>query len=267
MLNGMSGNIGSELRTWRERRRLSQLHLALDADISQRHLSFMESGRSVPSREMLLRLAERLDVPLRERNKLLVTAGYAPVFAERALDDPAMQQARATIDRVLAAFEPFPALVIDRHWHMVAANRMVLPLSSTAAPRLLAPPVNVLRLTLDPEGLAPSIENLDEWRAHLLARLARQHAVSNDPALRALEIELRALGGPVPAEDVHSPDAIAVTLRMRSPMGVLSFISSTMVFGAPLEVNLSELAIEIFLPVDAFTTQVLETVAAQVREA
>ena len=251
------------MRVWREHRRLSQLDLALDVEISQRHLSFLESGRSRPSREMVLRLADHLDVPLRERNHLLLAAGFAPVFAERGLDDPSMQHARALVQRLLTAHEPYPAIAIDRHWNMLAANRMVMPFNEGVAPRLLAPPVNVLRLSLDPEGLAPRIENLGEWRAHLLARLRRQCVNTNDPVLKALSDEFSA--GPDAETDVHAPDSIAVTLRLRTALGVLSFTSATMVFGAPLEVSLSELALETFLPLDSATANALDALAASMQ--
>src|SRR4051812_36291671 len=169
-----SPHVGTPLPAWRQRRRLSQMALALEAEISTRHLSFLETGRAAPSREMVLRLAEPLELPLRERNRLLLAAGFAPVFPQRGLDDPALAPAMAAVRQVLAAHQPNPALAVDRHWQLVAANPMVERLMAGAAPALLAPPVNVLRLSLHPEGLAPRIANLAEWRAHLLARLRRQ---------------------------------------------------------------------------------------------
>src|SRR5579871_1317732 len=172
--------VGNLLRTWRQRRRLSQLALACDAEISQRHLSFLESGRALPSREMILHLAEQLDVPLRDRNALLVAAGFAPIYRERPLGDPALEAARKAVDLVLKGHEPYPALAVDRHWHLVAHNAAVPPLIASAAPDLLQPPVNVLRLALHPKGIAPQIENLAEWRAHLLARLRQQIDASAD---------------------------------------------------------------------------------------
>ena len=183
--------LGDHLRDWRRRRRMSQLDLACEADISARHLSFVETGRSQPSRDMVLHLAERLDVPLRERNVLLVAAGYAPVFSERSLSDPALRAARNAVDLVLKGHEPYPALAVDRHWTLVAANDAVTRLLAGTAPALLQPPVNVLRLSLHPDGLAPRIANLAEWRAHLLARLRRQIDVSADPILVELMNELR----------------------------------------------------------------------------
>lgn len=254
--------IGDYLRQWRQRRRLSQLDLALDAEISARHLSFVETGRASPSREMVLRLAERLDVPLRERNVLLVAAGFAPAFPQRSLDDPALASVRATVDQVLAAHEPNPALAVDRHWNLVSANRMVAPLLEGVAPHLLAPPLNVLRLSFHPEGLAARTANLGEWCAHLLERLHRQCEISADPKLIALYEELRTY--PVPARAAPiAPDAVAVPFRLRLGGEVLSFISTTMVFGTPIDVTLSEIAIETFFPADAITGTRLRELAAR----
>src|SRR5665213_2324504 len=191
--------VGHLLREWRHRRRMSQLDLACEADISTKHLSFMETGRSTPSRDMVLHLAERLDVPLRARNALLNAAGYAPVFPERRLDDPAMAAARRAIDLVLTGHEPHPALAVDRHWCMAAANRAVTPLLAGVDAALLRPPVNVLRLSLHPLGLAPRTVNLGEWRAHLLERLRHQIDVSGDPVLVELMAELRGYGMPAGA--------------------------------------------------------------------
>ena len=260
--------VGTLIRQWRQRRRLSQLELASDADISTRHLSFVETGRSLPSRGMLLRLAERLEVPLRERNRLLHAAGYAPLFRERSLDDPDLRAARQAIDTLLAAQEPYPALAIDRHWTMVAANRPVLGLlGAIDDASLLQPPVNVLRLSLHPRGLAPRIVNLGQWRGHLLARLHHQIEVSADPVLDALLAELREL--PIAAHGSDAPAAdeagIVVPLRLASPAGVLNLISTTTVFGTPVDVTLAELALESFFPADAFTAQALRDHAAAQR--
>jgi transcriptional regulator with XRE-family HTH domain len=252
--------IGDHLRSWRQRRRLSQLDLALEAEISQKHLSFVESGRATPSRDMVLRLADQLDVPMRERNTLLVAAGYAPHFAERGLDDAAMAPVREAMQRVLAAHEPAPALAIDRHWNLVAKNRMIDPMLRYCAPRLLTPPINVLRLSLDPEGMAQRIENLGEWRAHLLHRLRQQRAREDDAVLKALHEELLALPGPESA--APSPHAIAVPLKLRAGEAVLSFLSMTTVFGAPCAVIVADLAIETFLPEDAQTAAALREIAA-----
>jgi transcriptional regulator with XRE-family HTH domain len=192
-----SRDVGRYLREWRQRRRMSQLDLALEAEISTRHLSFVETGKAQPSREMVLNLCDRLEVPLRERNTLLVAAGYAPVFPQRTLEDPALGQARAAVDLVLKGHEPYPALAIDRHWTMIAANRAVAPLLAGVQQALLAPPVNVLRLSLHPEGLAPRIANLAEWRAHLLERLRQQIEITADATLIALREELRGLPAPI----------------------------------------------------------------------
>jgi transcriptional regulator with XRE-family HTH domain len=257
--------VGRLIRQWRQRRRLSQLDLASEADISARHLSFVETGRSLPSRGMVLRLAERLQVPLRERNRLLHAAGYAPLFRERPLDDPDLRAARVAIDMLLAAQEPFPALAVDRHWTMVAANRPVLGLlGSIEDASLLQPPVNVLRLSLHPRGLAPRIVNLAQWRGHLLARLHHQVEVSADPVLDALLDELRALPLAGPGQDAAPDDGagIVVPLRLASPAGVLNLISTTTVFGTPVDVTLAELAIESFFPADEFTAQALRNHAA-----
>jgi transcriptional regulator with XRE-family HTH domain len=193
--------VGDLLREWRQRRRMSQLDLSLEADISTKHLSFLETGRSQPSRDMVLLLAEQLEIPLRERNVLLVAAGYAPVFAERPLQDPVLQQARKAVDLVLAGHEPYPALAVDRHWTLVAANAAVGRMIAGADASLLQPPVNVLRLSLHPKGLAPRIANLEEWRAHLFARLRRQIEVSADPVLSELLEEL----GAYPMASPHKP--------------------------------------------------------------
>lgn len=259
--------IGDLLRDWRRRRGLSQLGLACEADISTRHVSFLETGRSLPSRSMLIHLAERLDIPLRDRNALLVAAGYAPVYPEHRLDDPALQAARRAVDLVLTGHEPFPALAVDRHWSLLAANRAVAPLLAGVAEDLLRPPVNVLRLSLHPDGLAPRIANLGQWRQHVLLRLARQIDVSADPALAALRAELE--GYPVPVDDGpidggpmddgrEHPDVV-VPLRLRTGTGVLAFFSTTTVFGTAVDVTLSELAIEAFFPADRATAEALRT--------
>jgi transcriptional regulator with XRE-family HTH domain len=257
----MTREVGGLIREWRRRRRLSQLDLAGEAEISQRHLSFLESGRARPSREMLLHLAEQLDVPLRERNMMLVAAGFAPHYPEGAYGDPAMAAARAMVGRVLAAHEPFPALAVDRHWTMLDANRAVAPLLAGVAPWLLRPPVNVLRLALHPEGVAPRIANLPELRAHMLERLRRQAEQTADTALVALLAELRALPGGAPHRVDHAAGAIAIPLRLRTEGGELSFISTVTVFGTPVDVTLSELAIETFLPADAATAEALRRAA------
>ncbi len=258
--------VGDLLREWRERRRLSQMALALDAEVSTRHLSFLETGRARPSREMLLRLAEHLSIPLRERNTMLLAAGYAPAYPERPIDDPALTTAREVIERVLTGHEPYPALAVDRHWTLVAANCAVAPLLAGLPAAMVQPPVNVLRLSLHPEGMAPRIANLRQWRDHLLTRLERQVELSADPVLKELLAELKGY----PAADLqpvreHAPrdeespglTGVAVPLSLQTDHGLLSFISTTMVFGTPVDVTLSELAIEAFFPADAGTAEIL----------
>ena len=255
---------GALLRDWRKRRHLSQLDLALDAGISARHLSFVETGRSRPSAELVMHLAEQLDVPLRERNGLLLAAGYAPAYGQRDLEEPEMGPVRDALERVLAAHEPYPALVVDRHWGIVAANRAVALLTAGVGAELLQPPVNVLRLALHPDGLAPRVVNLAQWRAHLLDRLGRQAVVSGDPALAALHGELASYpaGEPGPAPDLVAGE-IAVPLRLRHDGGELSFISTVTTFGTAVDVTVSELSIEAFFPADAATEQRLRALAEQ----
>lgn len=253
-------SFGSLMRDWRQRRHLSQLALALRSNVSQRHLSFVESGRAEPSREMVLRLAEQLEVPLRHRNQLLLAAGFAPVYPERTLGDPALAPARSAIVRVLAGHEPFPALAVDRHWNLLDANRAARHFLAGVNDRLLQPPINVLRLSLHPDGLAPRIENFTEWREHLLARLDHQAEQSGDPELRALLGELRSYAAPRSSRIVSpSPDdvsGIIVPFRLRTGDGeLLSFISTTTVFGTPTEVTLSEIALECFFPADETTAE------------
>jgi len=248
--------IGEHLREWRQRRRMSQLDLALEAEISARHLSFLETGRSTPSREMILHLAEQLEVPPRERNVLLVSAGYAPMFPERGLDDPALAAARAAIDQVLEGHKPFPAFAIDRRWNIVASNAALPQMYEGVAPHLLAAPMNGLRLSLHPEGLAPRIVNLAEWRAHLLARVRQQVDLTAAPALVELQAELASY--PAPRAATHHPAAfrdpgVIVPFVIRVGEATLSFFSTTMVFGTPVDITLSELAVESFFPADAET--------------
>ncbi|HXW19634.1 MAG TPA: helix-turn-helix transcriptional regulator [Roseiarcus sp.] len=255
---GTQFSIGERLRHWRRLRRLSQLDLACEAEISTRHLSFIETGRATPSREMVLHLAESLQVPLRERNALLLTAGYAPAFQARRLDDPALRPAREAIDALIAAHEPYPAVAVDRHWTLIAGNRAVQTLVEGVAPKLLEPPVNVLRLSLHPKGMAPRILNLAEWRDHLMFRLRRQHADCGDERLAALIEELSAYPcGPSRPRSADALSTIAVPLRLKTPAGALTLLSATMTFGAPLDATLSEIAIETFLPADAETGEAL----------
>lgn len=250
--------VGELLRDWRQRRRLSQLDLASDAGVSTRHLSFVETGRSHPSRELLLHLAEQLDVPLRERNDLLLAAGFAPIYGRRGLDEPDMSAVRRAIDLVLAAYEPYPAIVVDRSWHLVAGNAGITVLLDGVAEELLAPPVNVLRLSLRPDGLAPRILNLPQWRRHVLHRLDREAHLTGDPPLRALHDELAALPG---GTDRTPPDGIAVPLRLRAGDDVLTFLSTVTTFGTAVDLTAAELSIEAFLPADPHTADALRTMA------
>src|SRR5579871_2992576 len=252
--------IGEHLRQWRLRRHLSQLDLAGEAEISARHLSFVETGRASPSREVVLKLAERLNVPLRERNVLLVAAGFAPAFPQRALDDPALSAARSAIDLVLRAHEPSPALAYDRHWNLMSANRMVMPLLASVPQRLLTPPINILRLAFHPEALAGHTVNVAEWCGHLLERLRRQCEATADPGLIKLHDELKAY--PLPARSAPlPPDKVAIPFKLRFGGDVLSFMSATMIFGTPVDVTLSELALETFFPADEFTAARLKAMA------
>ena len=254
---------GELVRKWRQHRRYSQLALAYDAEISPKHLSFVESGRAQPSRDMLMHLAERLDMPLRERNALLLSAGFAPAFKERPIEHQDLASIRQAIELVLAGHEPFPALAIDRHWTMVVANKGVAPLLTGVAAALLQPPVNVLRLSLHPEGLAPRIANLAQWRAHLFARLRHQIDLSADPTLVDLLKELRGYSTPVSSEGRWTKEEegmeVIVPFRLMTEQGTLSFISTTMVFGTPIDITSSELAIESFFPADPETAAVIHS--------
>lgn len=266
---GSRAGVGAMLREWRQRRRLSQLDLALEAGVSARHVSFVETGRSKPSSEMVLHLAEQLDVPLRDRNQLLLAAGYAPAFRERELDAPEMAPVHDAIQRVLDGHDPYPAVVVDRGWDIVAGNHSLALLTAGIAPELLRPPVNTMRLALHPDGLAPRILNLGEWRDHLLARLARQVAVTGDPELAALLEEAAAY--PAPA-GTHAPPAtaaghdlaeqIAVPLRLRHGDAELTFISIVATFGTAVDITVAELSIESFFPADSATAEAIRTHSA-----
>jgi transcriptional regulator with XRE-family HTH domain len=246
---------GDLLREWRQRRRLSQLDLAIGANVSSRHLSFVETGRAKPSSEMILHLAEYLDVPLRDRNALLLAGGYAPAYPERTLEAPELKAVQAALERVLKAHEPYPAVVVNRWWELVAANQGIGLFTRHVRPDLLEPPANVLRLSLHPDGMAPRIANLPEWRAHLLARLHRQAEATGDPRLAVLHAELSAYpGGQAAAPE---PADVVVPLRYRSPAAELSFLSLTAVVGTPMDVTVEELAIESFYPADDATAAAL----------
>ncbi|MFD9392422.1 helix-turn-helix domain-containing protein [Streptomyces sp. NPDC060000] len=259
---------GPLLRDWRERRRMSQLELALRADSSARHISFVETGRSRPSEEMVLRLAEHLDVPVRERNALLLAAGYAPRYPQTPLDDPALDALRAGLERLLQGYEPYPALVMDARYDVVAANRGIAMLLDGVSESLLEPPLNAMRLTLHPRGLAPRIRNLREWRGHLLAQMERQIALYRSAPLRELYEEVAAYPvteggagtGSGPADEPADPvPHFALPMRIEHEGRVLSFISSVSTFNTPMDVTVAELAIETFLPADPATVKYLHT--------
>jgi transcriptional regulator with XRE-family HTH domain len=258
---GSHVEVGPLLREWRERRRLTQLDLGLEAGISARHLSFVETGRSKPGREMLLKVAERLEIPFRDRNQLLLAAGYAPAFPERPLEDPALAPVRAALDRILAAHDPYPAVVFDRAWNLVSVNAPMSALTQGVEidPALLKPPINVLRIGLHPRGLAPLIVNLPSWRAHFLERLARQTAVTGDDSLRSLMDEVAAY--PTSGDEHAADDAgseILGPVRLRVPSGGdWSFFGMFAGFDTPFEVTTSELAIELLFPADQATAEAL----------
>jgi transcriptional regulator with XRE-family HTH domain len=255
--------IGDRLRGWRERRHLSQLALALQADVSARHLSFVETGRARPGREMILRLADELDIPLRERNGLLMAAGFAPVFEERRFDHPSFDPVRAIIGITLERHKPFPAYVIDRHWNVVLSNAAVPELYEGVDAALMRPPVNVIRLMLHPGGLAPRIRDRSVWRSHLLAQMRRQIDLTADPQLERLLHE--ALAYPAPPDEgaaAHGSGDTAVPLHIQTRIGCLSFIGATTVFGSPLDVTLEEIALEVMHPADDFTERAVRQAAA-----
>ncbi|MET9663000.1 helix-turn-helix transcriptional regulator [Streptomyces sp. NPDC006510] len=258
--------VGPLLRSWREQRRISQLELALRADSSARHISFIETGRSRPSEEMILRLAEHLDVPVRERNALLVVAGYAPHYAQTALDDPALDALREGMERLLQAYDPYPALVVDGTYNVVAANRGMSMMMDGVAEHLLVPPLNAMRLTLHPEGLAPRIRNLREWRADLLAQMERQIALARSAELRAVYEEVSGYPVPESAESTASGPVpsmpFALPLLIEHDGGVLSFVCSIATFNTPMDVTVAELAIETFLPADQVTADYLRSLTS-----
>jgi transcriptional regulator with XRE-family HTH domain len=249
--------VGPLLREWRQRRHRSQMELGLDAGVSARHISFLETGRSRPSREMVIGLATELEVPLRERNDLLLAAGYAPEYRALAYEDPELSPVRTAIEQVLAAHDPYPALVVDRHWELVTANQGLGILLEGVAPHLLEPPANALRIALHPEGMAPRILNFGPWRHHVLNRLGRQARLTGDPAIAELWEELDAYpgerdGGVLPEHDVFMP------LTLRAADGAeLRFLSTVATFGTAVDVTVAELSIESFFPADAATAAAL----------
>lgn len=257
--------LGPLLRDWRQRRRLSQLGLATEAGISPRHLSFVETGRARASRALLLQLAELLELPLRERNRLLLAGGYAPQFVEHAWADPTLASAHAAVQRILTAHEPYPALAVDRHWNLLMSNRVADALLAGIAPELRTAPLNVLRVSLDPRGLAPMIANLGAWRTYLLTRLRRLAVTSEDPLLWALHAELASMPalpdeGP-PEVDAGPVNDVLMPLRLRTALGELALFGTLTVFGTPTEITLSEVAIEAFFPADAETAERLRALA------
>ncbi|HWC85385.1 MAG TPA: helix-turn-helix transcriptional regulator [Solirubrobacteraceae bacterium] len=254
-----SPRVGDLLRSWRQRRSLSQLELSLESEVSARHLSFIETGRARPSREMVLHLAERLEVPLRERNSLLLAAGFAPLYGERALDCEEMAVVAHALDRFLRAHEPYPALVVDRRWTLVSANDALAVMLEGVAPGLLEPPANVLRVALHPDGMAPRIINFEQWSSHLLDRLQRAATVTGDAELEALHDELADYPGVSPERPPAelAPAAIVLPLRLRHGQRELAFFSTVTTFGTPLDVTLSELAVEAFYPANAATANAL----------
>lgn len=242
---------GPLLRGWRHRRHLSQMELAHRASVSARHVSFIETGRSRPTADMVLRLCDELDVPLRERNTVLVAAGHAPAYPEYRLSDPPMRQVSAAIEGILAAHLPFPALIVDRRWELVSANEALYRLLDGVPAHLLEPPVNVIRLSVHPEGLAPRIANLDQWRQHLVCRLRREHEASADPHLAVLLAELCEGADPsVGTPSGMPPGSLLTPLQLWVGGEILSLVSTTTLFGTPHEVTVSELAIEAFYPAD-----------------
>jgi transcriptional regulator with XRE-family HTH domain len=252
----VAGDFPAALRGWRTRRRVSQLELALRAGTTQRHVSFIEGNRSAPGRGMVVRLAEALEVPLRERNALLLAAGYAPAYPETRFDDPALEPVRAALERILDGHLPFPAVIADRHGDVVSANAAFWTLVEDADQELLVPPVNVARLLLHPRGLAPRIVNLDEWAWHVVDALHRETLRNPNPELEALAAEVEQL---VPDRREPAPDHLgfAVPLRLRSPAGELALLTTLMHFGTAVDVTVAELRLEAFLPADAATAALL----------
>lgn len=265
MTQTASTSFGNLLRDWRQRRSLSQLALSAEADISQRHLSFMETGRAEPSRAMVLRLAERLDLPLRERNALLTAAGFAPVYDRRDLDHPSLAQVARSVDAILAGHEPYPALAVDRHWNLLRSNSMLAVMMREIDPSLLVPPVNVLRASLHPKGLASRIANFRQWREHVLMRLEKAYDLSADRGLSELAAEIAAYPVPAGSRPYAPPSkageaAIAVPFELETPAGRLSLITATTVFGTALDVTVAELTIETFFPADRETAEALHAI-------
>ncbi|WP_406283148.1 helix-turn-helix domain-containing protein [Embleya sp. NBC_00896] len=247
---------GELIRHWRQHRRLSQLELSVEVEVSTRHLSFIETGRSVPSREMVLRLAEYLEVPLRERNRLLLAAGHAPAYNESGLDAPELDSVKTALRQILAAHEPYPAVIVDRAWNIIDATSSIGLFANDVAPELTTPPMNAYRVSLHPEGMAPLIVNYPQWRAHLLHRLRRQAVITADPVVQALYDEVCAYPGGEPPT-AAGPGAPAIPLQIRYGTEILSFVSTLATFGTAVDITLAEISIESFYPADKRTGQVL----------
>jgi transcriptional regulator with XRE-family HTH domain len=255
---------GVLLRRWRERRRMTQADLAFAAESSTRHLSCLETGKAQPSREMVARLAEYLDVPLRDQNALLLAAGFAPAFQERSL--AALEAAKAAIESILKAHKPYPAFAVDRHWNVVMSNSALPQLYEGCSADLMRPPANAVRLILHPEGMGPRIVNYAAWRAHSLSLLRQQFDARADPVIRDLLAEVAAYPTPPRCEEAESfgaSERLATPLRITTRFGVLSFLSTVTVFGTPNDVTLSELALEMLFPADDETVRIAKAMVAE----
>jgi transcriptional regulator with XRE-family HTH domain len=260
-------SVGELIRDWRSRRRRSQMDLALDVGVSTRHLSFVETGRSRPSPELVLALAHHLDVPLRERNTLLLAAGYAPRFSQTPIDDPSMLRVRAGMQRMLDAHDPYPGVVIDRQWNVVLSNRAAAALTVGVDPSLLGPPMNVYRLCLHPDGLADRTTNFIEWAAYLLQQLRRSITLSGDPTLQAILDEVMTypnVARIAPLADIAAWDEppLLVPFRFQTPLGEVSLFTTITTFGTPLDVTIDEIAVELFFPADDASDVMLHAAAA-----
>jgi transcriptional regulator with XRE-family HTH domain len=251
--------VGELLRWWRLRRNLSQQALANGSAVSTRYLSFIETGRARPSRDMVMHLAERLQVPLRDRNNLLFAAGYAPTYRERPLGSAEMAPVRRALDRFLGAHEPYPALIVDRHWNIVAANGAVELLTEGVAPELLEPPANAFRIALHPNGMAPRILNLAEWSSHLLRRVQRQAVITGDPELELLYNELASYPGVDANAQAGDPSEAILMHRLRLRDTDVTFFSTVTSFGTATDIALAELAIEAFYPADDQSAAILHS--------
>lgn len=257
--------IGDLLKEWRARRRRSQMDLALDVGVSTRHLSFVETGRSRPSPELVLALAHHLDVPLRERNTLLLAAGYAPRFGQTSIDDPSMHRVRTSIQRMLDAHDPYPGVVVDRQWNVVLTNRSAMALTIGVDPALLGPPMNVYRLCLHPDGLAARTNNFTDWAAYLLQQLRRSITLTGDAALQSILDEVLTypnVARIAPLAEIAAWDEppLLVPFRFETPLGEVSLFTTITTFGTPLDVTIDEIAVELFFPADDASDALLRSV-------